>query len=159
DGIDHLRSELPTDAALQLLRNFLTRLLAKSEKERYQDASEALAALNAAIGRKDLQEQPEIRESFLQAADFVGREGELKQLKAALGEARKGCGCAWLIGGESGVGKTRLASELRIYALAQGTAAWIGQAVSEGALAFQEWRDPLQRLVLAAEPTDQEAAV
>ena len=38
----------------------------------------------------------------------VGREAEFDQLAKALAAAQTGQGSAWLVGGESGVGKTRL---------------------------------------------------
>ncbi len=46
-----------------------------------------------------------MRESFLKAARFVGREREHNTLLAALNDAFDGCGSMWLVAGESGIGK------------------------------------------------------
>ena len=43
---------------------------------------------------------------------FVGRARELKELEQALDGPRGGNGCAALVAGEAGIGKTRLAVEL-----------------------------------------------
>ena len=58
--------------------------------------------------------------SYLQAARFVGRELELERLESALASALDGKGSAWLIGGESGVGKSRLLGELQVRAMVAG---------------------------------------
>ncbi|MEE9615450.1 MAG: serine/threonine-protein kinase, partial [Anaerolineae bacterium] len=100
-----------------LLAQVVIRLLSKSPAERYPDAQSAIAALRKAAGAPPQPEDPTIRDSFLQAARFVGRDTELTQLTDALAEADAGRGSAWLVGGESGVGKTRLLEELRIRAL------------------------------------------
>jgi DNA-binding SARP family transcriptional activator/Tfp pilus assembly protein PilF len=47
---------------------------------------------------------------------FVGRRAEYARLVSSLEQARKGRGCCVLIGGEAGVGKTRLAQEFISYA-------------------------------------------
>src|SRR5690242_181262 len=49
----------------------------------------------------------------LTSSRFVGRVGELAELELALREATAGSPAVVLLGGESGVGKTRLVSELQ----------------------------------------------
>ena len=44
--------------------------------------------------------------------NFVGRERELAELRHALDETRDGRGRLFLISGEPGIGKTRLAEEI-----------------------------------------------
>src|SRR5688572_2711045 len=43
---------------------------------------------------------------------FVGRDAELNELRRALAEATQGRGSLFLVSGEPGIGKTRLAEEL-----------------------------------------------
>ena len=63
------------------------------------------------------------------------------------------------MGGESGVGKSRLLDELRTRALVQGALVLRGQAVSEGGLPYQLWREVMRWLALLADPDDLEASV
>ncbi len=139
------------------LRAVLERLLQKRPEERYASAHDALTAL-AAVAGVTLTEQPEIRESYLQAAPFTGRQAELAQLHAALQAALAGRGSAVLIGGESGIGKSRLLHELRIRALTLGAGVYSGQTVQTGGAEFQLWRQPLAHLLLEADPSTLTAA-
>ncbi len=54
------------------------------------------------------------------AATFVGRTRELAELRAGLDEAIAGCGSLFLLAGEAGIGKTRLADELAQLAAERG---------------------------------------
>lgn len=141
------------------LSGVLGRLLAKAPAQRYASAAAALVALRAASGVDTPPESAAIRESFLQAAPFVGREAELKLLTQALGDALGGHGSAWLVGGESGVGKSRLLDEVRTAALVRGAHVIVGHAVREGGLPYDPWRAMLRRLVLLADISDEDAAV
>ncbi|MCA9965289.1 MAG: AAA family ATPase, partial [Anaerolineales bacterium] len=130
------------------------KLLAKQPQDRYQTATETAIALYQALGQSVPQETAAIRESYLQAAKFVGREGEMAQLAEALTDATDGSGSAWLIGGESGIGKTRLISELRTQALVSGFQVLRGQAVEDGGQPYQVWRNPLRQLVITVPDID-----
>lgn len=137
----------------------LARLLAKDARHRYADAAEVMAALAAATGQPLRIETAHTRESFLQAARLVGRDAELARLAALLDRLLDGEGSAWLVGGESGVGKSRLLEELRARALVDGVTVLRGQEVSEGGGPYQVWRDVLRWLLLLADPVDHEAGV
>jgi predicted ATPase len=150
---DMSRIDLNPDAV-----SVIARLMAKSPQERYSDAYTVIQALSHATGFPIPAETAAIRESFLQAAKFVGREAELAQLTAAL-DAINSEGSAWLIGGESGVGKSRLMEELRTRALVRGATVMRGQAISEGSVSFQLWREILRRLVLMTPVDDYEASI
>ncbi|MEM7799964.1 MAG: tetratricopeptide repeat protein, partial [Chloroflexota bacterium] len=54
----------------------------------------------------------------------------------------------WLIGGESGVGKSRLLDELRTEAIVDGWQVLRGQALESGRLPYQLWREIVPHLVL-----------
>ncbi len=137
----------------------LARLLSKQPENRYPDARTLMEALADASDQPIQYETASTRESFLQAAHFVGREAEMERLSGALKQAIEGESSIWLIGGESGVGKSRLIEELRTLALVQGVLAIRGGAVSYGSRPYQLWNDVLRRLVLEIDLEDAEASV
>lgn len=154
DLIDQILDETPDLALLEApdtLRTVISTLLAKKPADRYESAREAIAALCAAIGQPLPPEEVDVRESYLQAAEFVGREEEREQMAQAVFEANQGRGSAWLIGGESGIGKSRLVDELRILCLVQGAVVVQGNAVETGARPYQIWEDVVRRLALNVE--------
>ncbi|KAB2858789.1 MAG: serine/threonine-protein kinase PknK, partial [Anaerolineae bacterium] len=102
------------------LAGIVGKLLAKRPADRFATAHEVIEALCAASGQAVPPESAATRESFLQAATFVGREAELNTLLHALDQSLDGQAGFWLIGGESGVGKSRLLAELRTRALVRG---------------------------------------
>ncbi len=106
----------------------LARWLAKDPQQRFADAYDVIGALSQATDQPIPQESSAIRESFLRAARFVGREAELAQLTGALDQAAGGKGSAWLVGSEMGMGKSRLLDELRTRALVAGATVVRGQA-------------------------------
>ncbi len=75
------------------------------------------------------------------ALPFVGRAAEMEQLRSAWNRAADGRGGTVLIGGESGIGKTRLVSELALTVEAQGGRVLSGSATAESA--------PYQSLITA----------
>lgn len=172
----------------------LRRLLAKQPEARYTSANELLAAFIQATDQQAA-EETEVRESFLQAAEFVGREDELALLTAALNKITAGIealakartttinppvearatdeikpadtqeaasaaiGSMWLIGGESGSGKTRLMDELRAHALVNGARVLRGRAVQEASAPYPVWRELLRPLVLQTSLSELESSV
>ncbi|MGB0386032.1 MAG: protein kinase domain-containing protein, partial [Ardenticatenaceae bacterium] len=160
--VDQVLNQVPDLTVLGLdepLANVIARLLAKKPADRYLSAEACLRAIQAALGEAIPAESAAIRESYLQAATFVGREREMGQLQRALVEAKSGPGSVWLIGGESGVGKSRLIEEFRTHALVSGWQVLTGQAVAEGGHPYQLWRHIIPSLVLNTELTDLEAGV
>jgi predicted ATPase len=84
----------------------------------------------------------DVRDAVERAAAelFVGRERELGQLDAAVGEVMGGQGRLWLIAGEPGIGKTRLAERVAALASERGaTVVWGRCWEGEGAPAFWPW--------------------
>src|SRR5262249_53150709 len=141
------------------ISTIIQKLLAKSPSERYADASTVIRDLSITIGAPLPPETAAARESFLQAASFVGRDQELNELTSALNASLHGTGSAWLIGGESGVGKSRLLEELRILALVKGVLVLRGQEIKEGAAPYQMWREAMRCLVFLTEVDSSEASV
>src|SRR5262245_3406966 len=82
------------------------------------------------------------------AGAFVGRERELGELRAGLDDAFSGRGRLFLLAGEPGVGKTRLAEELMAEARARGAETLIGRCwEAGGAPAYWPWVQSLRTLV------------
>jgi DNA-binding SARP family transcriptional activator len=83
---------------------------------------------------------------------LAGREAELRQLRAALEEARTDARFV-VLEGDPGIGKTRLADELRAIAHAQGCRAIWGRSDEGGAApALWPWLAPLRALVTGPDP-------
>lgn len=143
----------------ELLSAVLRRALCRNPVDRYLDAAAFALDLATAAGLAPPAESAEIRESFLQAATFVARDRELAKLRQALEEAATGQGSAWLVGGESGVGKSRLLDELRTQALVRGARVVRGQAVSSGGAAYQVWQAALRPICLDASIDEGDAGV
>ena len=142
----------------EALADVLYKLLAKDPAERYDSALIALAELCDAVGLSIPEETRSIQDSFLQSAKFVGRVIEREMLKGAFDHMLdEGQGSAWLIGGESGVGKSRLMEEIRTQAMVKGALVLHGQALSGGGLLYQMWRGVLRRLALNIALPDDEA--
>jgi serine/threonine protein kinase len=158
---------MQTPPELDLLRlsepmaQIIGRLLAKQPGDRYRSAADVISALERATGIQSSTTTEAIRDSFLQAAQFIGREHELTLLTRALEETvdmLPPYGGAWLIGGESGVGKSRLVEEIRTRALVSGSLVLRGQSVSNASNPYHLWRETLRSVALAADATDEEAA-
>lgn len=147
------------------LRPVIRQLLEKNPAKRYQTAEEVIEALSDALGEPIPVESEAVRESFLAASQFVGRDAEFETLFSALMTVLNGVTGtdnpqrSWLIGGESGIGKSRLVEEIRIRAQVRGAIVLQGQGVAEGGMPYQLWRDALRRLVLATRLTDLEASI
>ncbi|MEM7801699.1 MAG: tetratricopeptide repeat protein, partial [Chloroflexota bacterium] len=139
----------------QSLRPLCKQLLAKDPCKRISSAIDALRMLAATQGDDHTTESKAIRESYLQAAKFVGRDMEIAKLNMALSEAIGGQGSGWLIAGESGVGKSRLLDEISTLALVDGFLVLRGQAQEvAGGATYQLWREPLRRALLAISEID-----
>lgn len=140
------------------VRGVIDRLLLKSPEDRYVSARDTLNALAYAMDYPVYEDQ-NVRESFLQTAPFVGRKNELEQLKRAIHKASQGNGSAWLVGGESGIGKSRFIDEIRIHALVEGYTVLIGQGIDGGGLPYQLWRSIMRYIVLAVPLTPLEKQI
>lgn len=141
------------------LNVFVRQLLAKLPEERFESANHAILALAAAAKIPIPPETLETRESYLQSVQMVGRRAEFNQLLGGLDNARRGTGSAWVVSGESGVGKTRLLEETRIHAMVAGATVIRANAENQGARPFQLWQPLLNWLPMLTDLTDEERAI
>jgi len=89
------------------------------------------------------------------AAVFVGRERELAELIGGLGDAVAGHGRLFVLIGEPGVGKSRLAEELARRARGRGARLLIGRCwEAGGAPAFWPWVQLLRSYLSASDRSD-----
>jgi tetratricopeptide (TPR) repeat protein len=149
-------SKLPDDFPLAPI---IRKLIARKVDQRYTHTEAVLNDLVHTRGVHITIDTYPTRESYLQSAQFVGRDAEMNTLSTAFVNAIGGKGSAWLVGGESGVGKSRLLDELAIFALVNGALVLRGQSVKTGGLPYRQWRDPMRRLALCTPLSDIEASI
>src|SRR6266568_5115292 len=90
----------------------------------------------------------ELRARDLTPAVFVGRQAELKLLLVGLDRAFERTGGMFLLSGEPGIGKTRLAEALTVEALRRGAAVFSGRSTqAEGAPPYWPWVQILRSLI------------
>jgi hypothetical protein len=147
------------------LEQVILKLLAKDPDQRYQSASELFQALKsvkeeaeagpAFVGmpteEKAAEKMPTPEPRWAQA--LVDREQEIRILRARLDAALRGEGSLVFITGEAGIGKTRLAYELRSYAKLRGAQCLMSKGGErEGAVPYQPWSDIIKEYARWAPP-------
>jgi serine/threonine protein kinase/tetratricopeptide (TPR) repeat protein len=153
------RPDLAPLAGLGAIGELVKTLLSPDPvQRRYTDANRLIADFARAAGREAPVETSADRESYLKAAPLTGRQAELALLSHALESAIAGEGSAWLVGGESGVGKSRLLDEVRSRALVRGFLALTGRAEANQA-PYSVCRNSVLRLALVVEVSDDEAGL
>ena len=161
EDIMNLFRQAPDLSAIEdpALAAVIGRLLSKFPEDRYRHAEHTIEAFCRAVDLPVPSDNSVIRDSFLQSAKFIGREAELEQLMDSFKNASNRRGALWFVTGESGVGKTRLLDELRIRTLVRGAQVVKGQAIRDGGLPFQLWRDAVRRMVITTPLSDKEASI
>ena len=112
-------------------------------------------AAQAARGSGAVAVEPVALEAAVETPDgaFVGRERELAELVGGLADAFAGRGRLFLLVGEPGIGKSRLAEELIAHARTRGARILVGRCwEAGGAPAYWPWVHSLRAYVREAEP-------
>jgi DNA-binding SARP family transcriptional activator/tetratricopeptide (TPR) repeat protein len=145
------RSERQADAlqAYQDARRALVGELGIEPGERLRELERAILAQDPGLHLAAAAE-PAAGEPAAQAHGnaFVGRERELAQLVGGLGDAFASSGRLFLLVGEPGIGKSRLAEELIAYAKTRGARVLVGRCwEAGGAPAYWPWTQALRPYV------------
>ncbi len=152
------RPDLP-----RALEAIILHLLEKDPAQRPASAYEVGRAL-AAI---ELSQEPSLMTATAEAPQpagqdpiyrqtFVGREEELKQLRAAFDNALSGQGSLVMVVGEPGIGKTSVCEQLATYAALRGGRTLRGNCYEEGSLSlpYLPFVEALRAYVLSREPEE-----
>ena len=138
------------------LEALILRLLAKDPSERPGSAADVLTALDGIDLTAQVEQRPDEDTHSLDslAGDvFVGRQGEMGELKAALEDALSGRGRLVTLVGEPGIGKTRTAVELATYAGLRGAQVLWGRSYEEqGVPPYWPWVQAIRSYVREREP-------
>jgi DNA-binding SARP family transcriptional activator len=142
------RAERQADAlqAYQDARRTLADELGIEPGERLRELERAILAqdpqLNLAAAKEGTAAEPTVEAP---GSVFVGRERELAELGEGLDDALAGRGRLFLIVGEPGIGKSRLAEELVVRARARGARVLVGRCwEAGGAPAYWPWLQALR---------------
>ncbi len=120
-------------------------------RELHQAILEQDARLDLTTDLEPLQVEPEAVTGPSRTV-FVGRERELAELTGGLDDAFAGRGRLFLLAGEPGIGKSRLAEELAARALVRGARVLVGRCwEAGGAPAYWPWVQALRAYVREAD--------
>ena len=86
------------------------------------------------------------------SSPFIGRDAELKRLRARWTEVREGARSTIVLGGEAGIGKTRLASELARTVHGEGALVLYGRCDEGLAMPYQPFVEALRPYIRAVGP-------
>jgi tetratricopeptide (TPR) repeat protein/predicted Ser/Thr protein kinase len=139
---------LPRRVAVEIsptLEEIIFKLLAKDPNQRYQSADELLEAIDHAEAQAD----PLV--VAVQAAErrwgqvLIGRDDELALLRKRCDAILRGEGSLVFLTGEAGIGKSRLAHQLEVYAGMRGARFYMGRARHHmERIPYQPWIDVLR---------------
>jgi DNA-binding SARP family transcriptional activator len=123
-----------------------------------RELEQAILAQVPALDAAKRQQQPVLRPGRAAASPLEGRTEELELLEAGLEDALAGRGRLFVVVGDAGTGKTRLADELASSAKQRGTRILWGRGwAGGGAPAYWPWTQALRDSLPAASSDEPEA--
>jgi DNA-binding SARP family transcriptional activator/tetratricopeptide (TPR) repeat protein len=136
--------------AYQAARNALVEELGIEPGKELRELHQAILRQDPAL---DVEVPATLEVASEQRSPFVGRESELAELTAGLDDAFAGRGGLFLLQGEPGIGKSRLADELLSLAAARRATVLVGRCwEAGGAPAYWPWTQSLRTYVRRADP-------
>ena len=118
-----------------------------------QELEVAILAQDPALSLRERGRAPAQAQRQASSEGFVGREAEMTELLSLLDGARSGSGAMVLIGGEPGMGKSRLAEELAARAQDGGDRVLVGRCwEAGGAPPYWPWVQALRSYVRDSDP-------
>jgi DNA-binding SARP family transcriptional activator len=131
--------------AYQDVRSVLVDELGLEPSRQLRELEQAILRQDPALDVTTLSNAPLASRASTASDDFVGRSAELGALVAALDEAATGRGSVFLVTGEPGIGKSRLAEQLAGQARARGALVLAGRCwEAGGAPAYWPWVQALR---------------
>jgi serine/threonine protein kinase/tetratricopeptide (TPR) repeat protein len=138
--IDQILHHIPDMEALDVdirIANVFLRLLQKDVADRYQDVQGVLDDMYQVLGTQI--QAMSVKPHHWQMAQMVGRENDMQWLISHFEQLHKQVGCALLLQGDSGVGKSRLAEEMRVFAMVKGALVVKSQATETQTMPYALW--------------------
>lgn len=136
------------------LEAIVSKLMAKDQAHRYQQAAEVIADLadlgGISIGASNIEQ----KKSYLTSSVLVGRDKELGQLSEALEAVQAGQGRSVFVGAPAGVGKSRLVQELLLQAKLNEVLVLHGQCLESGMSPFEPLAQALRPIVALSTPEE-----
>ena len=149
----HIRESPPPMGEINIgdpeqTQQIVLKLLAKERVDRFQSAEEVVQALNGVASSRFVLSDDEQRDvpGKVMRSQFVGRESEMKTLRAMLQDVLIGEQRVVLISGESGVGKSRVVEELLGDARVYDFLCLKGAGREEGGQIYGALTDAFQRV-------------
>jgi eukaryotic-like serine/threonine-protein kinase len=129
----------------EALDELILRMLIKQPQQRVGYAETVASSLEALGAASPTREG--LKDTYLYRTALVGRERPFTQLTDGLQKAQQNKGQLWLLGGECGAGKTRLALELAKYAQRQHLEVLSGEGQELSPAPFKALKQPFDTLI------------
>lgn len=133
------------------LRFIIRTLLAPTPEDRYGSADAVIRAINA-LGGAEYPLETEAAHGAMQSSLLVGRGFEMAYLQKTLLRMMQGHGRLVLLTGAAGVGKSRLARELSVYAQMQRVLVCEGICEEHALTPYRPWVTIFKQLIMQSPP-------